>query len=272
LNRWTWASLTFVLTGLVSGCEAASSPGVSSPVPTHPASPPPPARSGSAPPTGTDTGGGLDPEWVTRPALTCGDNKRLFPPEALKGPGLAELGLDPASAVLRTTIGDTPNYLSDQGWHRVLQSPDGVTFVAPGNAETPWFEVTVGLFDGDLQPIIQGQCTLAIAAPAGVTFARWWLDPDAPPPTAESTQLAVLLREQACASGKPPTGRVLEPTVVTRADAIEVAIGIRKQGNADCPGNPAHPMRLVLPEPIGARRLFDASVFPPRVVTTEDPG
>ena len=96
----------------------------------------------------------IDPDWVTRPALTCGDNARLFPPGALAGIGLGELGFDPAAAVLRSTIADTPDYYPDSGWHRVLDTPDGVTFVAAGNRETPWFEITVGLFDGTLQPKI----------------------------------------------------------------------------------------------------------------------
>jgi hypothetical protein len=154
----------------------------------------------------------------------------------------------------------------------VAENADGVMFVAAGNDETPWFEVTVGLFDGTLQAIGMGQCTLAIAAPKGVTFARWWLDSDAPPPTAGATQLAILLREQDCASGKPPEGRVLPPTIVLGATAILVAIGIRELANADCPYNPAHPMELVLPEAIGSRGLFDASQYPPRPVTSEDPG
>jgi hypothetical protein len=253
--------------------DASSPPSASSPAPSVTA-PVPGVRASPKDSTGAGPAAtaAIDPDWVTRPALTCGDNKRLFPPVTLDGPGLGELGLDPASGVLRTTIADLPNDLPDSGWHRVLESPDGVTFVARGDAETPWFEVTVGLFDGILQPVIEGQCTLAIAAPTGVTFARWWLDPDAPPPTADSKEVSILLREQACASGKPPEGRVLEPTIATTADAIRVAIGIRQQGNADCPGNPAYAMLLELPAPLGARSLFDASQYPPRPVTTEDPG
>jgi hypothetical protein len=281
VSRRTLAFLVTVLVAAAAAaCQTSASPEASPLAPSASS----PAPSVTAP--GTRASGSLnestgpspaataaiDPDWVTRPALTCGDNKRLFPPEALDGLGLGELGLDPAAAVLRATIADIPDYYPDSGWHRVLEGPDGVTFVARGNAETPWFEVTVGLLDGVLQPVIQGQCMLAIAAPTGITFARWWLDPDAPPPTAESTQIDILLREQACASGKPPEGRVLEPTIATTAAAIGVAIGIRQQGNADCPGNPAYSMRLELPEPIGARRLFDASQYPPRPVTAEDPG
>lgn len=211
---------------------------------------------------------------MTRPALTCGANDRLFPPEALAGPGLAELGVDPAAEVLRATIAGTTGYpFPDVGWHRVIDDRGGVTFVATGDAQTPWVTVTAGVLGGVLQATEYGQCTLAIAAPDGVTFARWWLDPAGPPVTPESTELSILLRERACASGKEPVGRVLAPTIVTTPEAFDIAIGIRlTPGGSDCQGNPAFAMELVLPEPLGMRGLFDASQYPPRPVTTEDPG
>jgi len=228
----------------------------------------------TARPTVSGGGGAIGPEWVTRPALTCGDPKRLFPPEALAGPGLAELGLDPAEDLLRATIADAPpeTPFPASGWHRVVDNPEGVTFVARGDETTPWWQVTVGLLGGTLQATEYGQCSLGIAAPDGVSLATWWLDPAGPPITSESTELAILLRERDCASGKPPEGRVLAPTIVTTADSFEVVIGIRRQLTVqDCQGNPAYPMRLVLPEPIGSRGLFDASESPPRPVTTEEP-
>lgn len=80
------------------------------------------------------------------------------------------------------------------------------------------------------------------------------------------------MRERVCASGESPEGRVLPTTIVMREDAIEVAVGIRERtGGQDCPGNPAYRMRLELPEPLDSRVLFDASQYPPRPVTTEDP-
>jgi hypothetical protein len=237
-----------------------------------PASPSAPSESAGTSEPGA--GATIDPDWVTRPALTCGHPDRLFPPEALAGLGLAELGLDPAAAVLRSTIAETPDYqFPDSGWHRVIDDPEGVTFVAAGDAETPWFTVAVGLLNGTLQATEYGQCNLTIAAPEGVSLAQWWLDPSGPAITPETTTFAVLIRERECASGRPPEGRVLEPTIITAADSFHVAIGIREQSTAqDCPGNPAHAIELVLPEPIGSRTLFDASQFPPRPVTSEDPG
>ena len=256
------ASIAIAMVMLTAGCQSAAvSPSSEATVSQTP-------LSASIHPSST-----IDPAWITRPALTCGDAGRLFPPEALTGLGLAELGLDPAVGVLRATIADTPDHFPDSGWHRVIDDPDGVTFVAAGNEETPWFEVTVGLFDDTLQATQYGQCTLAIAAPDAVNFARWWLDPNAPPPTAEATELAILIRERECASGKPPVGRILAPTIVTTPVAFEIVIGVFKQSTAqDCISNPSHPIELELPEAIGSRGLFDASRYPPRPVTTEDPG
>jgi hypothetical protein len=261
-----FAVLTMVV--IVAGCQAVavspSAEAVSSPSGS-------PASSQSSQPDVAPT---IDPDWITRPALTCGDPGQLFPPEALEGPGLAELGPDPAAGVLRSTIAEVPpeTPFPDGGWHRVIDRPDGVTFVAAGDQETPWWAVTVGMLGGTLQATGFGQCHLGIAAPVGVSFARWWLDPKGPPITPETTTLSVLILEQDCASGKPPKGRVLAPMIVTTADAIEIAIGIRKQlTGQDCPSNPPFPVEVVLPEPIGSRGLFDASEFPPRPATTTQP-
>lgn len=273
---------TIVVIGLsivLGGCQAhppsptggPPSGGLASPSTTS-VSPAPSVISESPGPSG---GPIIDPAWVTRPALTCGEPGQRFPPEALLGPGLAELGPDPAAGVLRSTIAEAPpeTPFPPTGWHRVLDGPDGVLFVARGGGDTPWWAIEVGVLDGTVQAVGYGQCHLAIVAPNGVSFARWWLDPDGSPITPSTTVLAVLLREQDCASGKPPVGRVLSPTIVTTPDAFEIAIGIRQQlTGQDCPSNPPFPLELVLPEPIGSRRLFDASEFPPRPVTAEDPG
>jgi len=267
MRRELTALFGLVVTVAIAGCQTTAGPSAPG-VPT--------GALGSVDPDSStpDIGATIDPDWITRPALTCGDPERRFPPEALAGLGIAELGMDPPAAVLRTTIAEVPDFpFPDLGWHRVIDDPMGVTFVARGDAETPWVMVNVGQLAGALQATEYGQCRLGIAAPVGVSLATWWLDPDGPPLTPESTEVAILLRETDCASGRPPDGRVLAPTIVMTPDAFEVAIGIRKQlTGQECQGNPNYPTRIVLPEPIGARGLFDASAFPPRPVTTEDPG
>lgn len=256
-----------LMLGLVVACQTA----VVSPDSTGTSRPSEPAGGVNGQPADGET---IDPDWLTRPALTCGEPDRLFPPAALERPGLAEFGSDPAAAVLRTVLteGGPESTFPQSGWHRVVDRPDGVTFIAKGDAETPWWVVTVGELGGTLQATEYGQCHLSVAPPAGVTLAQWWLDPDGPGITATTTTLAILLRERACASGRPPEGRVLEPTIVTTAESIVVAIGVHKRpGGQDCPGNPAFALELGLPEAVGARELLDASEYPPRPVTSIDP-
>jgi hypothetical protein len=84
----------------------------------------------------------------------------LFPPEAHAGLGLAELGLDPAAVILRSTIAEAPpeSQFPAGGWHRVIDDPIGVTFVAPGASETGWLTISVGAINGTLQATEYGQC------------------------------------------------------------------------------------------------------------------
>jgi hypothetical protein len=205
--------------GLVAGCESATPSSTARAVASAPSS------NASLPAAGPEVVPPIDPNSVTRPALTCGDPDQIFAPEALQGPGLGELGPDAAADVLRTVVAQEG--FPRSGWHRVINESQGVTFVARGDAETPWWVVTVEETGGRLQANSYGRCKLTIAAPDAVSLARWWLDLAGARTTPESTTIAILLREQACASGRPPTGRVLPPTVVMTADAIEIVIGVQ---------------------------------------------
>ena len=206
--------------------------------------------------------------------LNCGDRGRDFPAEALSGPGTAELGTDAAAAVLRSTIAATPeSSFPAHGWHRVLDDDTGAWFVAVADERTRGWQVNVGDLNGVLDATVYGACHLSVSAPPDVSYGTWWLDPAARAPSADTTSLAILLRETVCASGQSPEGRVLPPTIVVRGDAIDVTMAIRSRaGDQDCQGNPVYSMRLELPDPLGTRRLHDASWYPPRLVTSLDPG
>ena len=98
--------------------------------------------------------------------------------------------------------------------------------------------------------------------------ARWWLDPAVPPPGPDATSIAALIQEEACASGRSPKGRVLEPQLFSSSDAILVTVWVRDQvGGQDCQGNPTFPLEISLTEPLGERRLLDGSEVPPRDAT-----
>jgi hypothetical protein len=84
--------------------------------------------------------------------------------------------------------------------------------------------------------------------------------------------VAVLVHEFGCASGRSAAGRVEEPTIVSKDDAVVVTITIRPpRGNQTCPGNPPTPFEFDLPAPLGDRRLLDGSFVPPQPPGTERP-
>lgn len=211
----------------------------------------------------------LDPSWVTRPALWCGEGLR-FPPEALTVPG-AENWIDGAAAELRRTVREdrTPELpLPPTGWYRVADTGSDVLFVARGTALVPWLQVAV--FDSGAGWALRtyGACTLSVSYPDGIGGATWSLDPGSPAPSPDSRQIRALIVETACASGKSPEGRVLDPLIVYGVDSVLIGVAVLpRPGGQDCQGNPEFPLTIVLSEPLGDRVLLDGSVFPPRVVT-----
>lgn len=89
--------------------------------------------------------------------------------------------------------------------------------------------------------------------------ATWRLSPDEAP-TSDSRTIRVLLTERACASGRSPEGRVLEPQIEYRVDAIFITLRVRSRAGAqECPGNPEYPLMIELGEPLGDRALVDGT-------------
>lgn len=89
--------------------------------------------------------------------------------------------------------------------------------------------------------------------------ATWRLSPDEAP-TSDSRTIRVLLTERACASGRSPEGRVLEPQIEYRVDAIFITLRVRSRAGAqECPGNPEYPLTIELGEPLGDRALVDGT-------------
>ncbi len=101
---------------------------------------------------------------------------------------------------------------------------------------------------------------------AAVGPASWWLDPNAPEPTAASTTIRALVLEESCASGRTPEGRVDPPAIEIDDTTVTVTFVIRQQpgDGQDCQGNAPFPVGFPLPEPLGARTLLDGNEDPPR--------
>jgi hypothetical protein len=106
------------------------------------------------------------------------------------------------------------------------------------------------------------------AMPAGFGPATWALDPAYPAPGHDTSELHLLVWEQACSSGSPATGRMSAPVVVADGSRVIVSIGVRQRRMGDdtfetCPLPPGTPAIVQLPEPLGSRVLLDGGVAPP---------
>lgn len=263
--------LVACLLGLAAGaCDEAvvsPSPSVASHA-SEPAAEPTPTGSGPSGPLPT-----IDPAVIASPELSCGIDDSHFPPAALDGPG-AELAPDAAAAALREFLLSEPAPefpFPRAGWHRVIQTADRELFVVSTPGDPPWLAVAFTQTAGAWVLDAYGACSLSVALPGGIGLADWWLDPAAPPPTPQSTTIAVQLLERACAGGEPPDGRVLAPVVVYRPDAVVVTIAIASiAGDSDCEGNPSVPFTIHLTEPIRDRMLLDGGTVPPRLPAAPD--
>ena len=275
--RQSWRSRTrrlmflAVLVG-VAACNYAVPSPKASPRPTEGVTPPAsawatPSRLAPTPTPSLTPQPTIDPAWVTRSALWCGEGPR-FPPEGLLYLG-AEFGIDGAADALRDTIlnSSSPEApLPANGWRRVWDAADEVLFIAPG-ARLAWAQVLVVPSTSGWTPRTFGECQMQVAFPTGIARADWSLDPAFPPPDATTRELHLLAVETACASGRSPQGRIESPLVVEGLQSIIVVIGVRSlPGLQDCVGNPALSVLVQLPSALGARSLLDGGVFPARPV------
>lgn len=141
---------------------------------------------------------------------------------------------------------------------------------AAGSYDDPYYLsgiLLAGTFTpGDLSTGIAFQgCYPAVP---NVGPAPWWVKPETLPIPASARTIDGFIVEESCASGRSPEGRVVEPTIEYRADAIFITFTVTKRPSPqDCPGNPEYPVEIRLAEPVGARALLDGSVAPPRDAT-----
>jgi hypothetical protein len=104
---------------------------------------------------------------------------------------------------------------------------------------------------------------LAFILVACAGAATWTHDPDdeiGP----ETTSFTAWVTETSCAGGEPSTDRVIGPDIEVTSTSIVVTFRVSQQlglGNT-CPGNPATPVRVTLPAPLGDRALLDGGREP----------
>jgi hypothetical protein len=95
----------------------------------------------------------------------------------------------------------------------------------------------------------------------GIRASAWRADPTQTIEPDE-TVLRVLVTEQTFAFGQPARGRVLTPDVFLGEDELVMRIYVTpRPGFQAGARNPETPVRIALPEPIGARRLLDGALL-----------
>lgn len=137
---------------------------------------------------------------------------------------------------------------------RVLEQITGATNVADGT----WLLTSAG-------PCVPRRIDDSNLGHADLTLA------EEPSPGATSIQL--LVRERACASGAPATGRIELLEVRETPDEVSVHVGVHPRGGGQtCPSNPPTPFVVELSEPLGQRRVVDGSLVPPRLLAVDNGG
>lgn len=110
--------------------------------------------------------------------------------------------------------------------------------------------------------------TTSVSAPPLVGVAATWVLADPGKVTPASTSIVVKATRAQCSDGK--TGRLRAPVVSTSASDVVVRIDAEPNppGAYSCPGNDAVEVTVQLPEPLGRRRLLDASCLSGDLLTT----
>lgn len=187
---------------------------------------------------------------------TCGH--RPFASSALAAPavdltseGGAVDGLRRSLEVYDALYGD----LAALDWILAEQDVYGATFIA--DRGDTWLHAPLfGSADGTYVSATIEYCEPRPFDPQSGGAAGIYLDPDYRKPKPADTVVHVLVEEQACSGASNPSSRLLPPTVTYTADSVRIDIRVRPvSGGATCPGNPAVPVTILLPEPLGDREL-----------------
>jgi len=82
-------------------------------------------------------------------------------------------------------------------------------------------------------------------------------------PSADATELDVLVMERACASGRPADGRMSLDDVEVTPSEVRLQVSVRGlDGDQDCQGNPWTPLTVQLDTEVGDRVIVDANESP----------
>jgi len=192
-------------------------------------------------------------------------NRFPFDPATVDRPGVAERANDDRAKALVAflQVEDVESAaLPDVGWHLVGSDATSSEFVV--HSTQGYSSIQMSSEGGGWAVAGYGACTPELVMAEGARAAMWQLPVDAALPTVDATSFDVLVFERQCASGQPADGRVRTPEIAYEADRLLIAFGVTPpDGGGDCQAAPPTRVTVQLKEPLGARSLFDVSVWPP---------
>lgn len=190
------------------------------------------------------------------------------PPDLNEFPAL---DADAQSAIDELVNGPTgveaEGFGDDTRWSMAARTDDELVLFGRQQlgAEVATVSAQFTMRSGAWMPTGWGGCRVQIEAP-GLGPATVSTNPSALPRPVD-TELALFITEQSCASGQAPIDREVVVVVTETADEVHViALVAPVEGDADCPGNPLHPITVSLDAPLGERTLVDGHRFPALVV------
>lgn len=258
-------ALTIVLAtcGGGSGADPTSTTSVAATTATQP------PTTTTTPPSGVISVGDLDvivppdADGNYPPDLLVSCDSGQFPVSALQEiRPLEEADPEIAEAISPFLTNEEGRFWPQEGWQVVHETSNEIQLVAKTTEGTLAF-MTVTNDGSDWAwsggSIAGDPCQLRFTVPEELNTVEWSLDPEAAKPTAETTEIAVILQERECVSGQKIGDRLVGPQIVMTETRVFMAFASqRPQGDAfDCQGNPETPFTVVLPEPIGDRELVE---------------
>ena len=219
------------------------------------------------------------PDPVAADQITCGSDQLSFDPDIL----VERPPLDPDSELgtaVRTTARPPVAARLIEGWTLLDQAGSTAHLMiwlkpaaeSTNMAGSGMIVATYRLAnDGTWSSWSSGECEPQRAFDDGLDPATWAL-PGARP-GAEATSFPILVTERGCASGQSSEGRLADPIVEYRDDAVLITTRVEPPvGDMfTCLGNPATEVTVELDEPLGDRQLLDGMWFPPRPVLENQP-
>ncbi|GAA5118210.1 hypothetical protein GCM10023339_30410 [Alloalcanivorax gelatiniphagus] len=98
-----------------------------------------------------------------------------------------------------------------------------------------------------------------------------WVQVDASVAVAgDATEVAVDVKETACAGARDPLPHLAQPMLTADDEAVTVYWTSESPGAAGCPENPTARTTLTLDEPLGDRPLLDGSRWPPALIGQDE--